>query len=94
MRCFWAINCQHVPPHARVKTWRRLQQVGAVQARNIRLRAAETRSSAVRTSSGIRSEIVSLGGEATVFAADAISVCGTEDIWRHFSALESRSSAC
>ena len=41
----------------------------------------------------IRSEIVALGGEATVFAADAISDGGTEDIVSEFRRARSRSTA-
>ena len=41
----------------------------------------------------IRSEIVALGGEATVFAADAISEGGTDDIVAAFRRAASRSIA-
>ena len=69
--------------NARVKTWRRLQQVGAVQARNSVYVLPNTEQCR-EDFEWIRSEIVSLGGEATVFAADAISVGGTEDILASF----------
>src|SRR5262245_48489012 len=65
--------------NARVKTWRRLQQVGAVPARNSVYVLPNT-DQCREDFEWIRSEIVALGGEATVFAADAISVGGTEDI--------------
>jgi len=65
--------------NARVKTWRRLQQVGAVPARNSVYVLPNTEQSR-EDFEWLRSEIVALGGEATVFAADAISAGGTEDI--------------
>ena len=65
--------------NARVKTWRRLQQIGAVPARNSVYVLPNTEQCR-EDFEWIRSEIVALGGEATVFAADAISEGGTEDI--------------
>jgi hypothetical protein len=65
--------------NARVKTWRRLQQVGAVPARNSVYVLPNTEQCR-EDFEWIRSEIVALGGEATVFAADAISEGGTNDI--------------
>jgi hypothetical protein len=65
--------------NARVKTWRRLQQIGAVPARNSVYVLPNTEQCR-EDFEWIRSEIVALGGEATVFAADAISEGGTDDI--------------
>ena len=65
--------------NARVKTWRRLQQVGAVPARNSVYVLPNTEQCR-EDFEWIRSEIVALGGEATIFAADAISEGGTDDI--------------
>lgn len=65
--------------NARVKTWRRLQQIGAVPARNSVYVLPNTEQCR-EDFEWIRSEIVALGGEATVFTADAISIGGTEDI--------------
>lgn len=65
--------------NARVKTWRRLQQIGAVPARNSVYVLPNT-DQCREEFEWIRSEIVALGGEATVFAADAISAGGNEDI--------------
>src|SRR5262245_31947416 len=67
------------PSNARVKTWRRLQQVGAVAARNCVYVLPNTEQCR-EDFEWIRSEIVALGGEATVFSADAISEGGTDDI--------------
>jgi hypothetical protein len=65
--------------NARVKAWRRLQQIGAVPARNSVYVLPNTEQCR-EDFEWLRSEIVALGGEATVFAADAISTGGAEDI--------------
>lgn len=65
--------------NARVKTWRRLQQMGAVPARNAVYVLPNT-AQGREEFEWIRSEIVALGGDATVFAADAISQGGTDDL--------------
>ena len=65
--------------NARVKTWRRLQQIGAVPTRNSVYVLPNTEQCR-EDFEWIRSEVVALGGEATVFAADAISEGGAEDI--------------
>lgn len=65
--------------NARVKIWRRLQQIGAVPARNSVYVLPNT-DQCREDFEWVRSEIVALGGEATVFAADAISDEGTEEI--------------
>ena len=67
------------PSKARVKTWRRLQQLGAVAARNSVYVLPNTE--ACREDfEWLRSEIVALGGEATVFAADTLGGDESEDI--------------
>ena len=67
------------PSNARVKTWRRLQQIGAVPTRNSVYVLPNT--DACREDfEWMRSEIVALGGEATVFAADAVNPDGEEEI--------------
>src|SRR3954447_23276193 len=65
--------------NARVKTWRRLQQIGAVPARNSVYVLPNTEQCR-EDFEWIRSEIVALGGEATVFTADAINEGGAEDL--------------
>jgi hypothetical protein len=78
----WLLLAHQLPTrssNARVKTWRRLQQIGAVPTRNSVYVLPNTE--ACREDfEWIRSEIVSLGGEATVFAADSLSPDGDEDI--------------
>jgi hypothetical protein len=65
--------------NARVKTWRRLQQIGAVPTRNAVYVLPNTEQCR-EDFEWIRSEIVSLGGQATVFAADTLNDDGREDI--------------
>jgi hypothetical protein len=65
--------------NARVKIWRRLQQVGAVPTRNSVYVLPNTEQCR-EDFEWIRTEIAALGGEATVFAADAISAGGADDI--------------
>ncbi|MDQ2870439.1 MAG: chromate resistance protein, partial [Acidobacteriota bacterium] len=71
------------PSNARVKTWRRLQQLGAVPARNSVYVLPNTESCR-EDFEWLRGEIVSLGGEATVFTADAVNPEGGEDIMATF----------
>ncbi|MCA1582935.1 MAG: chromate resistance protein [Acidobacteria bacterium] len=71
------------PSNARVKTWRRLQQLGAVPARNSVYVLPNTESCR-EDFEWLRGEIVSLGGEATVFTGDAVNREGGEDIMATF----------
>mgnify|MGYP003296057089 CR=1 FL=1 len=69
----WLLLAHQLPTrssNARVKTWRRLQQIGAVPVRNSVYVLPNTEQCR-EDFEWIRSEIVALGGEATVFAADA-----------------------
>jgi hypothetical protein len=78
----WLLLAHQLPArrsNARVKTWRRLQQLGAVPARSSVYVLPNTEQSR-EDFEWLRTEIVALGGEATVFAADAISEGGTEEI--------------
>lgn len=67
------------PSNARVKAWRRLQQIGAVPTRNSVYVLPNT-DQCREDFEWIRSEIVASGGEATVFVADALNEDGKEDI--------------
>lgn len=67
------------PSNARVKTWRRLQQLGAVPARNS-VYALPNTDACHEDFAWIRSEIVALGGEATVFAANALDEADEAEI--------------
>jgi hypothetical protein len=64
---------------ARVRVWRRLQQLGAVPTRNSVYVLPNTEQCA-EDFEWLRREIEALGGAATVFTADAVSEGGTEDI--------------
>src|SRR5258708_15054889 len=90
----WLLLAHQLPTrlsNARVKTWRRLQQLGAVPARNSVYVLPNTEQCR-EDFEWLRSEIVALGGEATVFAADAMSEGGAEDIVK--SVQESRTRDC
>src|ERR1700686_1701672 len=63
----------------RVKTWRRLQQIGAVPSRNSVYVLPNT-PQCREDFEWIRSEIVAAGGEATVFAAGALNADGDDAI--------------
>ena len=67
------------PSHGRVKTWRRLQQIGAVPSRNSVYVLPNT-PQCREDFEWIRSEIVAAGGEATVFAADALNTDGDDAV--------------
>src|SRR5450631_3809730 len=67
------------PSHVRVKTWRRLQQIGAVSSRN-GVYVLPNTEQCREDFEWVRSEIVALGGEATVFAADSLTPAGGEDL--------------
>jgi hypothetical protein len=78
----WLLLAHQLPTrssNARVKTWRRLQQIGAVPARNSVYVLPNTEQCR-EDFEWIRSEIIALGGEATVFAADALNHEGGDDI--------------
>ncbi len=78
----WLLLAHQLPTrssNARVKIWRRLQDVGAVVARNsvyVLPRTDQCR----EDFEWIRSEIVALGGQATVFAADALDRGAEEEM--------------
>src|SRR5206468_2149885 len=70
-RSRWLLLAHQLPTkssNARVKTWRRLQQLGAVPVRNSVYVLPNT-DQCREDFEWMRSEIVALGGEATVFAA-------------------------
>jgi hypothetical protein len=88
----WLLLAHQLPTrlsNARVKTWRRLQQLGAVPSRNSVYVLPNTEQCR-EDFEWLRSEIVALGGEATVFTADAISQGGVEDIVTVFQANRTR----
>lgn len=82
----WLLLAHQLPAkssNARVKTWRRLQQLGAVPVRNSVYVLPNTEQCR-EDFEWMRSEIVALGGDATVFAADAVDATGNDDIEEAF----------
>ena len=82
----WLLLAHQLPSrasNARVKTWRRLQQIGAVPARNSVYVLPNT-DQCREDFEWMRAEIVALGGEATVFLAESLSPEGHEAIVRSF----------
>jgi hypothetical protein len=80
------------PSNARVKAWRRLQQLGAVLTRNAVYVLPNSEQSR-EDFEWIRREIVDGGGEATIFAADVVDAKEEEDIVariRHIADTEYR----
>ncbi|MBZ5556764.1 MAG: chromate resistance protein [Acidobacteriia bacterium] len=78
----WLLFAFQLPTHpsnARVKTWRRLQQIGAVPTRNAVYVLPNT-DQCREDFAWLRAEIGTMGGAATVFAADALDREGEEDI--------------
>jgi hypothetical protein len=59
------------PSNARVKIWRRLQQIGAVAVKNA-VYALPNNAQSREDFEWLRAEVVALGGEATIFAATSI----------------------
>src|SRR5712691_4565915 len=84
----WLLLAHQVPSrlsNARVKTWRRLQQVGAIPVRNSAY-ILPNMDPCREDFEWIRSEIVALGGEATMFTADGVSTGDTEHLVHAFQA--------
>jgi len=78
----WLLLAFQLPTHpskARVKAWRRLQQIGAVPTRNAVYVLPHT-DQCREDFEWLRSEIGAMGGAATVFSADALDSEGEEDI--------------
>lgn len=82
----WLLLVHQLPPrpsNIRVRTWRRLQQVGAVAVKNsvyVLPNAAQGR----EDFEWIRSEIAALGGQASVFAAASAAELNDDEITRLF----------
>ena len=88
----WLLLAHQLPTrlsNARVKTWRRLQQLGAVPTRNSVYVLPNT-DQCREDFEWLRREIIALGGAATVFTADAISEGGSEDIVTAFQESRAR----
>lgn len=73
------------PSNARVKTWRRLQKVGALAVRNS-VYVLPNSAQAREDLEWIKAEIVSMKGQATLFAADGVDSLSGEEIVAAFRA--------
>jgi len=81
-RAAWLLLVHQLPPrptNARVKTWRRLHALGAVALRNAVYVLPHT-DSCREDFEWIKSEIVAMRGEATVFAADNIDTFSNDEV--------------
>lgn len=78
----WLLLAHQIPAHPsnlRVRVWRKLQNLGAVPIKNS-LYALPDRPSTREDFDWLRQEIVSLGGEASVFSGDAVSAAESGDL--------------
>jgi hypothetical protein len=71
------------PVSARVKAWRRLQQLGAVAVKNS-VYALPNRAETREDFEWVRAEIVATGGQATVFQASTIDTLSSDDLRETF----------
>ncbi len=78
------------PSKVRVKTWRRLQQLGAVAIRNA-VYVLPNSPQAREDFEWMKAEILANKGEASIFAADTIDALTDDDIVRAFRADRERS---
>jgi hypothetical protein len=76
------------PSNARVKTWRRLQQIGAIAVKNAVHVLPNTPQSA-EDFEWLRTEVVALGGQAAIFDASSISGVEEKHIIRQFKKAQS-----
>lgn len=71
------------PVSVRVRTWRRLQQLGAVAVKNS-VYALPNRADTREDFEWVRAEIVAAGGQATVFQASTIDRVSSDDLREAF----------
>lgn len=74
-----ALQLPATPSNARVKVWRRLQHLGAVPVKNA-VYVLPSSSQAVEDFTWLGREVDGLGGQATVFQADAVDTTSDADI--------------
>jgi hypothetical protein len=82
----WLLLLHQLPAHpvsVRVKTWRRLQKLGAVAVKNS-VYALPNRPETREDFEWVRAEIVAAGGQATVFQASTIDSLSSEDLRETF----------
>jgi len=82
----WLLLLHQLPAHpvsVRVKTWRRLRQLGAVAVKNS-VYALPNRQETREDFEWVRKEIVEAGGQATVFQASTIDSLSSDDLREAF----------
>lgn len=82
----WLVFVHQLPAHpsnARVKTWRRLQQIGAVRVKHA-VHVLPNTPQAAEDFEWLRTEVLSLGGQATIFEASSISGVEEQQIIKQF----------
>jgi hypothetical protein len=82
----WALFAVQLPAHpskARVKVWRRLQQLGAVPIKHA-VYVLPYSTQAVEDFAWLRTEVEGNGGQAAVFSATAVEDVANEDIVEQF----------
>src|SRR6266511_1124203 len=82
----WLLLVHQLPPkpsNVRVRTWRRLQELGAVAVKNS-VYALPNSPSAQEDFAWVKTEIATLGGQATVFTADTVDTWSDDDLKQAF----------
>ena len=83
----WLVFVHQLPAHpsnARVKTWRRLQQIAAVPVKHA-VHVLPNTAQAAEDFEWLRAEVVALGGQATIFEASSISGVEEKQIIKQFN---------
>src|SRR6185436_9481405 len=78
------------PSNLRVQTWRRLQQLGAVQVKQAVYALPDT-PEAREDFEWLKAEITGAGGEATVFAADNVDAWSDDVLVEEFKRIREAS---
>ena len=85
----WLLLVLQLPAHpvsVRVKTWRRLQQLGAVAVKNA-VYALPNRAETHEDFEWVRREVVASGGQATVFQASTVDNLSNDELRESFRRL-------
>jgi hypothetical protein len=84
----WLVFAHQLPAHpsnARVKIWRRMQQIGAVALKNA-VYVLPNSEQAREDFEWLRTEVIALGGQASIFRASSLSQVDERHIIRQLSA--------
>jgi hypothetical protein len=85
----WLVFVHQLPAHpsnARVKTWRRLHQIGAVAVKNA-VHVLPNTAQALEDFEWLRTEVLAVGGQATIFTASSLSGIEEKQIIKQFNKL-------